>query len=92
MAKLRDAGVTPERGFVRALTLSIYTDPARRPRFDGTPSRLAGAITRQWTLRSLGGDGEDALRSRVHRQVEALDRLDLAAVTGEWRRGDVIDV
>jgi hypothetical protein len=92
MARLRDAGVAPERGFVRALTTSIYVDPARRPRFDVPASRLAGSITRQWTLRSLGGDGEEALRTRVRRQVEAIDHLDLVELAGQWRRGGVIDV
>jgi hypothetical protein len=92
IVKLRDSGVAPERGFVRALTTSIYVDPARRPRFDVSTSRHAGAISRQWTLRSLGGDGEDALRTRVARWVEAVDRLDLAALAAEWRGGHVIDV
>jgi hypothetical protein len=92
IVKLRDAGVAPERGFVRALTTSIYVDPARRPRFDVSTSRYAGAISRQWTLRSLGGDGEDALRARAGRWVEAVDRVDLAALAAEWRGGNVIDV
>jgi hypothetical protein len=43
-------------------------------------------------LRSLGGDGEDALRTRVAGWVEAVDRLDLAALAAEWRGGHVIDV
>jgi hypothetical protein len=92
IAKLREAGVTPERAFVRALTMQVYVDPDRRPRLGVTPSRLVGSITRQWTLRSLGGDGEEALRTRVRRQVAALDRLDLPALAAEWHQEEVIDV
>ena len=92
IAKLRDAGVPVERGFVRALTMSIYVDPARQPRFGVPSSRYAGAVSRQWTLRSLGGDGEEALRSRARRWVEAVDRIDLAELAVEWRGGDVVDI
>jgi hypothetical protein len=72
--------------------MSIYVDPARRPRFDVPISRYAGAVSRQWALRALGGDGEDALRSRSRKWVDAIDRLDLSTVTAEWRHGDVIDL
>ena len=92
IAQLREADVTPERGLVRALTMSIYVDAARRPRFDVPISRYAGTVSRQWALRSLGGDGEDALRSRARKWVDAIDRLDLSTVTAEWRHGDVIDL
>ena len=92
IAQLRQAGVTPERGLVRALTMSIYVDPARRPRFDVPVSRYAGTVSRQWALRSLGGDGEDALRARARKWVDAIDRLDLSTVTADWRHGDVIDL
>ena len=92
IAQLREAGVTPERGLVRALTMSIYVDPARRPRFDVPVARYAGAVSRQWALRSLGGDGEDALRNRTRKWVDAIDRIDLSTVTADWRRGNVIDI
>jgi hypothetical protein len=92
IAKLREAGVQPERGLVRSLTMSLYVEPARRPRVDVPPARYAGAVSRQWALRSLGGDSEDALRARTRKWVDAIDRLDLPAVAAEWRRGDVIDV
>ncbi len=92
IGRMREAGVEPERGLVRSLTMALYVDPARRPRVDVPPARYAGAVSRQWALRSLGGDGEDALRSRARKWVDAIDRLDLAAVAADWRRGDVIDV
>jgi len=90
--RLRAAGVKPERGLVRALTLSLYVDPARRPSLDSTGSRAAGAISRQWVLRSLGGDAETAIRARARRQAEALNRLDLPALAVVWARRGAIDV
>jgi hypothetical protein len=92
ISRLRAAGVVPARGFVRALTLSLYVDPARRPNLAVSGSRSAGAVTRQWMLRALGGDAETAIRARVRRQTEALDRLDLVALAADWGRGRPIDV
>jgi len=92
ITRLRAAGVEPERGLVRALTLALYVDPARRPTLDVPGSRTAGAVARQWVLRSLGGDAESAIRARVRRQAEALDRLDLPALAVVWARRRAIDV
>jgi hypothetical protein len=92
ITRLRAAGVDPERGLVRALTLALYVDPARRPTLDTTASRAAGSITRQWVLRSLGGDAETAVRARARRQAEALDRLDLPALAVVWARRGAIEV
>jgi hypothetical protein len=86
IAKLRSAGVDPDRGLVRSLTLSLYLDPARRPSLDIVGGRAAGGVARQWVLRSLGGDAERAVRARARRQAEALDRLDLAGLGAEWAR------
>jgi hypothetical protein len=84
--RLRDAGVEPDRGLVRSLTLSLYLDPARRPALDINGGRAAGGIARQWVLRSLGGDAESAVRARARRQAEALDRLDLPDLGEQWAR------
>ncbi len=92
MTRLRAVGVKPERDFVRALTLALYVDPARRPVLDTSGSKAAGAVSRQWVLRSLGGDAESAVRTRVRRQADALDHLDLRALADEWARGGAIDV
>jgi hypothetical protein len=92
ITRLRAAGVEPERGLVRALTLALYVDPARRPTLDVPGSRTAGAVARQWVLRSLGGDAESAIRARVRREAEALDRLDLPALAVVWARRRAIDV
>jgi hypothetical protein len=82
--RLRAVGVTADRGLVRSLTLSLYLDPARRPVLDIPVGRAAGGVARQWVLRSLGGDAENAVRARARRQAEAIDRLDLADVGREW--------
>jgi hypothetical protein len=84
MTKLRAARVDPDRDLVRSLTLSLYLDPARRPTLEPPSGRSAGAVARQWVLRSLGGDAEHAVRARAHRQAEALERLDLAALGVQW--------
>ncbi len=84
--RLRDAGVDPDRGLVRSLTLSLYLDPARRPSLEIPSGRAAGGIARQWVLRSLGGDAESAVRARARRQAEAIDRLDLVDLGAQWTR------
>jgi hypothetical protein len=86
ISRLRAVGVDPDPGLVRSLTLSLYLDPARRPTLDPPGSRAAGAVARQWVLRSLGGDAESAVRARARRQAEAVDRLELAALAAQWAR------
>ncbi|HEX4527814.1 MAG TPA: hypothetical protein VIA11_00260 [Acidimicrobiia bacterium] len=93
IARLRAAGVEPERGLVRSLTLSLYVDPARRPNLEPPGSRTAGAVARQWVLRSLGGDAESAVRARARREADALERLDLRELGRAWElRHGAIDV
>jgi hypothetical protein len=84
ITRLRGAGVDPDPGLVRSLTLSLYLDPARRPTLDPPAGRVAGGVARQWVLRSLGGDAESAVRARARRQGEALDRLDLTELGVRW--------
>ena len=84
ITRLRGVGVDPDPGLVRSLTLSLYLDPARRPSLDIPGGRAAGAIARQWVLRSLGGDAESAVRARARRQAEAIDRLDLVGLGVQW--------
>jgi len=86
MTRLRGAGVAPDPGLVRSLTLSLYLDPARRPALEVPGGRAAAAVARQWVLRSLGGDAESAVRARARHQAEAIDRLDLAALGAQWAR------
>jgi hypothetical protein len=92
MTCFRRAGVPADRGLVRAITLSVYVDPARRPTLDAGGSRWAGAISRQWILRSLGGDGERAIRDRARSSAAAVERLDLSEFATAWSRRDVIDL
>ena len=83
--RLRGAGVDPDHGLVRSLTLSLYLDPARRPALEIPTGRTRQAgSARQWVLRSLGGDAESAVRARARRQAEAIDRLDLTALGVQW--------
>jgi hypothetical protein len=84
MTRLRELGIEPERGLVRSLTLSLYLDPARRPALDIPSGRAIGGVSRQWVLRSLGGDAESSVRARARRQAEAIDRLDLAEIAQRW--------
>jgi hypothetical protein len=84
VTRFRAAGVDVAPGLVRSLTLSLYLDPARRPSLDLPGGRAAGAVARQWVLRSLGGDAESAVRARARRQAEAIDRLDLVALAVQW--------
>jgi hypothetical protein len=86
ITRLRHAGVDPDPGLVRSLTLSLYLDPARRPTLEPPSGRAAGGVARQWVLRSLGGDAESAVRARARRQAEALDRLDLTQIGLQWAR------
>jgi hypothetical protein len=86
IARLRHAGLDPDPGLVRSLTLSLYLDPARRPTLEPPSGRAAGGVARQWVLRSLGGDAESAVRARARRQAEALDRLDLRRIGSQWAR------
>jgi hypothetical protein len=85
IARARAAGIEPERGFVRALTMSLAIDPARRPDLDSSGRQATAGITRQWVRRSVGSDGEEDVRTRVRRQAEALDRLDLPALADDWQ-------
>jgi len=86
ISRLRDSRIEPDPRFVRALTLSLYLDSARRPVLDIPSGRAAGGIARQWVLRSLGGDVDSAVRARARRQAEAIDRLDLPGLATEWAR------
>ena len=84
ITQLRAARVDPDRDLVRSLTMSLYLDPARRPSLDPPNARNAGAVARQWVLRSLGGDAEPTVRARARRQAEAIGRLDLAELGVAW--------
>ena len=86
IGKLREAGVEPERGFVRALTLSLYLDPDRRPNLDLTPGKAAGALSRIWIFRAIGTDSESHVYKRGQAWIAAIERLDLVSLARD--RGD----
>jgi hypothetical protein len=75
--ELRAAGIEPERDFVRALTLSLYLDPDRRPHLAANPRRIATSLSRIWIFRALGSDSEHHVRRRGEGWIGAIERLDL---------------
>jgi hypothetical protein len=85
--RLRDEGIEPERAFVRALTVSLYVDPDRRPNLQIPPRRAATSLSRVWIFRAIGTDSESHVFKRGQAWVAALDRLDLAALAREGRGG-----
>jgi hypothetical protein len=80
--RMRAAGVQPDRGLVRAATVSIYLDPERRPVVGLSPRRAAAAIARIWIFRAFGTDSDAAVITRAHAQMAAVDRLDPGDLVG----------
>ena len=78
--KLRDAGLEPERGLVRALTVSLYLDPDRRPNLQLTAGKAATSLSRVWIFRAIGTDSENHVRKRGQAWILAIERLDLATL------------
>jgi hypothetical protein len=76
--RLRDEGIEPERSFVRALTVSLYVNPDRRPNLSIPSRRVAASLTRVWIFRAIGTDSESHVFKRGQAWIAALDRLDLA--------------
>ena len=76
--RLRDEGIEPDRSFVRALTVSLYVDPDRRPDLNIPSRRVAASLSRVWIFRAIGTDSESHVFKRGQAWVAALDRLDLA--------------
>ena len=76
--RLRDEGIEPERSFVRALTVSLYVDPDRRPNLSMPSRHVAASLTRVWIFRAVGTDSESHVFKRGQAWIAALDRLDLA--------------
>ena len=85
MYRFRAAGIEPDRGLVRALTLSIARSPDRRPQLDDRAARAGAGIGTQWVMRSVGKDSPSVVRKRARAQLAAVDRLDLAEVARQWR-------
>lgn len=83
ICKLRDAGVEPQRGFVRALTLSLYLDPDRRPNLQLTPGKAASSLSRIWIFRAIGTDSDNHVYKRGQAWIAAIERLDLATLARE---------
>ena len=82
--RLRDEGVEPDRGLVRALTISLVLNPDRRPQLDAGTGRVTTGLARQWIFRSIGKDAPEAVRARAQAQLAAIDRLDLRELAEHW--------
>ena len=77
-------GIEPDRGLVRALTVTITIDPDRRPNLETSARRSGAGLGGQWILRSVGNDSADAVRRRAQLQLAAVERLDLPALARQW--------
>ncbi len=82
------AGIEPDRGLVRALTVAITTDPDRRPNLDASARRSGAGLGGQWVLRSVGNDSVSAVRNRARLQLAAVERLDLPELARQWAQRD----
>ena len=83
--RAREQNVTLDKSSLRALTLAAYTDPRRRVDFRFAGSRGAAAVLGRWS-RDTASTPSDT--KRIHDAddwVNAVDRLDLAALAAEWR-------
>jgi hypothetical protein len=90
IARFRVRGIQPDRGLVRALTVSLYLDPDRKPGSGFSSTRAAGAMARTWIFRAVGTDTDSNVRKRGEAWIAAIDRLDLARMARErdGRDGD----
>jgi hypothetical protein len=75
--EMRIRGIEPDRDVVRALTLSLYIDPDRRPPLHANPRRIATSLSRVWIFRALGTDSDHHVRRRGEAWIDAVARLDL---------------
>jgi hypothetical protein len=82
--RFRAVGIDPDRGLVRALTVSIAMNPDRRPQLDAGAGKLSAALGGQWVMRSVGKDSAHAGRERARLQLAAVERLDLVELSEQW--------
>lgn len=91
VARFRAAGIPADRGLVRAVTVSVYLDPARPPDLDTRVTTSSAALARRWILRTIPWWFHNAER-RTDRRVRAIEALDLRRLHDAWRASTVIDV
>jgi hypothetical protein len=80
----RQQNVLLPKSLLRAVTLAAYTDPRRRVDFRLAGPRGATGLLSRWTRDAVSSPSEARRREEVAAWLDALDRLDLAALAAEW--------
>ena len=76
------SGAPADPALVKKLAVDLYLHPRRTPNLDDNRLRMV-RLTRKWLL--LGLFGRKTQR-RASRALEAAERIDAAALAGEWGR------
>ena len=87
-SRARKEGVDVDKRMLRALTLAAYTDPRRRADFRFAGSRGATAVLSRWSRDAASRPSETRRRDDAEAWVDAIERLDLAALADQWRQQD----
>jgi hypothetical protein len=85
-SRAREQHVVLDKSLLRALTLAAYTDPRRRVDFRFAGSRGAAAVLGRWSRDAASTPSESRRSDDAAAWVDAVDRLDLAALAAEWSR------
>jgi hypothetical protein len=85
-SRARDQHVVLDKPLLRALTLAAYTDPRRRVDFRFAGSRGATAVLARWSRDTASAPTDARRRNDADDWVNAVDRLDLAALAAAWDR------
>jgi hypothetical protein len=92
VGRFRAAGITPDRGLVRAVTLSVYLDPGRPPDLDTRVTNSSTSLARRWITRTIPWWFHGDPTKKTNRRIKAIEALDLDALHRTWRASTVIDV
>jgi hypothetical protein len=92
VARFRAAGITPDRGLVRAVTLSVYLDPGRPPDLDTRVTNSSTTLARRWIVRTIPWWFHGDPAKKTNRRIRAIEGLDLGALHATWRASTVIDI
>ena len=81
----RKQDVVLEPSLLRALTLAVYTDPRRHVDLRMAGPRGATGLLGRWTRDAVSTPSEARRSADVAAWLDALDRLDLAALVEDWQ-------
>ena len=84
-SQARAQHVVLDKAALRALTLATYTDPRRRVDFRFAGTRGATAVLARWSRDTASTPSDARRRDDIDAWIDAIDRLDLAALADEWR-------